>query len=343
MMRMKRTLRDSLASALGIVMLSGVAGVAAATDFVGRSHVDAFIDEMAASHGFEREWLVDVLSNAKRDPNVLSAIARPAEKTHSWREYRRIFVTDVRIVEGVEFWRVHSATLMRAQKRFGVPAQIIVATLGVETRYGRQRGGYRVIDALSTLAFDYPPRSRFFRGELEHFLLLTREEGKAVSTLMGSYAGAMGYGQFIASTYRSFAVDFDGDGVRDIWDNATDAIGSVANYYQRHGWRLDDAVTWPTASIRPDAAELANGQLKPQRPLKDYVTEHGALPAGVRPDTAVTLMRLEGERGDEYWLGLHNFYVITRYNHNALYAMAVFQLAEEILSRIGNELERGDE
>lgn len=317
--------------------------IAGPSDFVGRDDVEAFIDAMVTRHGFERDSLVDVLGDATRKQDVLDAIARPAEKTKTWSEYRRIFVTDTRIDQGVEFWRLNAATLMRAQEQYGVPAQIIVATLGVETRYGRQRGGYRVIDALSTLAFDYPPRSSFFRSELEQFLLLAREEGKPASSLMGSYAGAMGYGQFIPSSFRNFAVDFDGDGLRDIWDNAADAIGSIANYYQRQGWRLDAKVAWPVTALRRGVIRLANDKFRPERPVNDYLTQDGALPAGVQRETPVTLIRLEGDRGDEYWLGLHNFYVITRYNRSRLYAMAVFQLAEEILGRLGSVLAQGDE
>ncbi len=338
MMQMKRTVRVALASVLAFSF-----STLGAADFIGRSEVDGFIDTMVSRHGFEREQLVLVIGEAERKQKILDAISRPVEKTKSWRGYRRIFVTDTRIDQGVEFWRGHHATLLRAQEQFGVPAQIIVATLGVETRYGRQRGGYRVIDALSTLAFDYSPRSSFFRGELEQFLLLAREEHKAPGELMGSYAGAMGYGQFMPSSYRAYAVDFDGDGVRDIWDNPADAIGSIANYYQRHGWRIQDGVAWRASSLKRDATALANGRLKPERPLSDYVTRGGVLPTGVERDTMVTLMHLEGERGDEYWLGLHNFYVITRYNHSRLYAMAVFQLGEEILGEIADVLTQGDE
>jgi membrane-bound lytic murein transglycosylase B len=326
---------------LAAAMLAGISS-AHANEFVGRSDVETFIDSMVAEHGFDRAQLVTVLGEAESKQEVLDAIARPAEKTKPWHEYRRIFITDRRIREGAEFWRANREALRRAQEAFSVPAQIIVATLGVETRYGRQRGGYRVIDSLSTLAFDYPPRARFFRSELEQFLLLAREEGKVPTELMGSYAGAMGYGQFIPSSYRHFAVDFDGDGIRDIWDSASDAIGSVANYYQRHGWRIGDGVAWPAPELKEDAVEMANGTLRPNRLLGELVSGDSVLPRGVERDTKVMLIHLEGDHGDEYWVGLHNFYVITRYNRSHLYAMAVYQLAEAILGRLGGVLARSE-
>ena len=187
----------------------------------------------------------------ERKQNILDAIARPAEKTKPWSEYRDVFLTDSRISEGVEFWRANAAALARAQQEYAVPPEIVVAIIGVETRYGRNAGTYRVLDALATLAFDYPPRSDFFRGELTEFLLLAREEGVDPRSLTGSYAGAMGYGQFIPSSFRNYAVDFDGDGKRNIWTNPHDAIGSVANYFGEHGWTADGHVVEPAAITRP--------------------------------------------------------------------------------------------
>ena len=211
---------------------------------------------------------------------------------------------------------------------------MIVAIIGVETRYGRVTGRHRVVDALMTLAFDYPPRASFFRKELTQFLLLAREEGKNPTSLTGSYAGAMGFGQFIPSSYRNYAVDFDRDGVRDIWQNRTDAIGSVANYFSRHGWRGAAQVTLPV-QLKAETEQLldiANQSLKPTHSVAE-MAEMGVNVDGLDPEARVLLLRLLGGDKPEYWLGFDDFYVITRYNHSRLYAMAVYQLGQEILKR----------
>ncbi len=200
------------------------------------------VDELVAEEGFDRQELMKVFAQAQRKDSILEAIARPAEKTKPWYQYREIFLNEKREQQGVEFFNQHRATLLRAEREFGVPAEIIVAIIGVETSYGRVAGSYRVLDALSTLAFDYPPRSPFFTAELKDFLILTRDQGMDPTDLMGSYAGAMGYGQFMPSSYRNYAIDFDHDGKIDIWENPVDAIGSVANYFKQHGWRQGDVV-----------------------------------------------------------------------------------------------------
>ena len=303
---------------------------ARASDFAARADVDAFIERMVAKHGFDSAYLQGVFAQARRRQSILDAISRPAERRLTWAEYRNIFVKPQRIREGVEFWRANAATLARAEAEYGVPASVIVAIIGVETRFGRIKGSYRVLDALSTLAFDYPPRSTFFTGELEQFLLLAREEQREITTLTGSYAGAMGYGQFIPSSYRAYAVDFDGDDARDIWDNEVDAIGSVANYFHRHGWQAGGTAMVPVAEVNGAAAALANKKLA----LDWTVGELRA--AGVRPAVAIDdaapafLVRLQGVDGAEHWLALNNFYVVTRYNRSRLYAKAVLDLADEI-------------
>ncbi|MEZ5569555.1 MAG: lytic murein transglycosylase B [Halioglobus sp.] len=197
----------------------------------------ALVDELVAEEGFDRAQLLSVFAEAERKDSILEAISRPAEKTKAWHEYRAIFLTEQREAEGVEFFLKHRKTLERAERELGVPAEMIVAIIGVETYYGRISGKFRVLDALSTLAFDYPRRSPFFTSELKNYLLLTRDQGFDPTSLMGSYAGAMGYGQFMPSSYREYAIDFDDDGVIDIWNNPVDAIGSVANYFREHGWR----------------------------------------------------------------------------------------------------------
>ncbi|MDX1734377.1 MAG: lytic murein transglycosylase B, partial [Halioglobus sp.] len=204
----------------------------------------AVVDELVAQEGFERDALLAVFAQAQKKDSILEAISRPAERVKPWHEYRDIFLTDKREREGVDFYAQHRETLQRAEREMGVPAEIIVAIIGVETSYGRITGRYRVLDALSTLAFDYPRRSEFFTRELKHYLILARDQGMDPTQLKGSYAGAMGYGQFMPSSYRSYAIDYDADGVVDIWNNPVDAIGSVANYFMRHGWRGGEPVVF---------------------------------------------------------------------------------------------------
>ena len=298
----------------------------------------ALVDELVSEEGFDRDQLLRVFADAERQQSILEAIARPAEKTKPWYEYRAIFLTEKREKEGLAFFAEHAETLARAEETYGVPAEIIVAIIGVETLYGRITGSYRVIDALSTLAFDYPKRSPFFTKELKSYLMLTREQGFDPLTLKGSYAGAMGYGQFMPSSYLSYAVDFDGEEVIDIWNNPVDAIGSVANYFKRHGWRTDAQVV-SAADAAADAPQdwfvSSRKDLKPVRTVAQFA-EAGIVPrAETDPAAMATAMKFELEDGYEYWLGLHNFYVITRYNHSAMYAMSVYQLSQRIGAKAG--------
>ncbi|MFT4613262.1 MAG: membrane-bound lytic murein transglycosylase B [Bacteroidia bacterium] len=295
------------------------------------------IDELVAEEGFEREALVKILSGAERKDRILDAIARPAEKTKPWHEYRAIFLTEQREDEGMVFYEKHKATLDRAEAQLGVPAEIILAIMGVETYYGRIGGSYRVLDALSTLAFDYPRRSPFFTSELKHYLILTREQGFDPAKMTGSYAGAMGYGQFMPSSYRSYAIDFDDDEIIDIWTNPVDAIGSVANYFKRHGWLTGEPVVYSAAApadLTDDNFVQTRKDLKPVRSVAQFealgIKASQPLPA----DAMATAMKFELEQGYEYWLGLHNFYVITRYNHSAMYAMSVYQLSQRLALRM---------
>ncbi|GAB3093949.1 lytic murein transglycosylase B [Pseudomaricurvus hydrocarbonicus] len=291
----------------------------------------ALIAEMVSEHEFTEAELKGWLSQAKKQQSILEAIARPAEKTLTWAEYRKIFVTASRIGKGVEFWQKNEAALARAQEQYGVPAEIIVAIIGVETRYGQHMGNYRVLDALSTLAFDYPKRSDFFTKELKQFLLLAREQQRDPLSLKGSYAGAMGYGQFMPSSYRAYAADFDDDGFVDIWNNQQDAIGSVANYFVRHGWKTGAPVVSRARAASDFDQKLLNDSLKPKHTVASLKAE-GFEPVTQLPGAAkANAMKLEGEHGVEFWMGLNNFYVITRYNHSRLYAMAVYQLSQEIL------------
>lgn len=322
-----------MAALIGVTgaLLYAFYGLAAA-DYSERPDVARYLEQLTAEHGFQHAELVALFKDAERKQNVIDAISRPAEKAKPWYEYREIFVTDARIEEGVEFWRANAAALKRAQEQFSVPPEIVVAIIGVETRYGRNAGSYRVLDALSTLAFDYPPRGDFFKGELTEFLLLAREEGVDPRSLIGSYAGAMGYGQFIPSSFRTYAVDFDGDGKRDIWSNPQDAIGSVANYFRRHGWIADGHIVEPAAVTGVQADAVANESLNLQYTV-GQLRALGTTVLGIPDAAEAGLYRLDGAAGPEYWVGLHNFYVITRYNHSTMYALAVHQLGQAIAGR----------
>ena len=294
-----------------------------------REDVAEFIRRMVATHDYDAARLQAVFADAQISREVLEAISRPAEAL-PWHRYRAIFLKPARIRQGVEFWRQRQASLQRAAQVYGVQPEIVVAILGVETRYGRVTGSYKVIDSLSTLAFDYPKRARFFAGELEQYLLLAREQSLDPRELMGSYAGAMGIPQFISSSYRAYAVDFDADGRIDIWQNPTDAIGSVGNYFQQHGWRPGAAITAPARAPDADLTALLTSGLKPELSMAEMSAGGVSSALAVEPDEKVKLLQLENRTGHEYWLAGHNFYVLTRYNHSALYAMAVYQLAQAI-------------
>ena len=289
------------------------------------------IDEMVQEHGFDKQQLSTLFSQVIFKPKIIETITRPAE-SKPWHEYRPIFLTEKRIRGGVKFWQENTELLARAEKEYGVPAHIIVAIIGVETFYGRHKGGYKVIEALSTLGFGYPKRAKFFRGQIKEFLLMAREEQRDPLEFLGSYAGAMGMPQFIPSSFRHYAVDFDQDGRRDLWDNRADIIGSVANYFRRHHWKQGEPVT-SRASItsKPPEHLLKNG-VKPFIGLSE-LKDAGVSPTKALQEQSTALLALDSsEEQKEYWVTLHNFYVITRYNRSPLYAMAVHQLSEAIRS-----------
>jgi membrane-bound lytic murein transglycosylase B len=327
----KRVVQLMLCSVL--VCLSVASAIAAG--YQDRPEVVSFIDDLVVKEGFNRQLLLDVFAQAEYKPRIIEAISRPSERVLHWDEYQDIFLTEKRRSQGVAFIKTHRRTLKKAQQKFGVPPEIVSAILGVETYYGRITGSYRVLDALSTLAFDYPPRSRFFKSELRQLFLLAREQKQEIVSLTGSYAGAMGLGQFIPSSYRRYAIDFDQDGVADIWNNPVDAIGSVANYLKSHGWQANQEVVLRI----DDPGSLSDGNFN--RSLKPSMTIAEARLAGVSIDldlkdaAKVSPMKLQGKVADEYFLGLKNFYVITRYNHSKLYAMAVFQLSQQLAQSSG--------
>ena len=316
-----------------IISLLGVlaAGPGCAGDFQDNPDVQVFIDSMVKKHQFDRLKLETLFAKAKKRDDILEAISRPAEKTKPWYEYRKIFVKPKRIEGGVKFWQENVDILEKAAQQYGVDPAIIVAIIGVETRYGAHTGSYRVIDSLSTLAFAYPPRSKFFRSELEQFLILAREEDVDTRTAKGSYAGAMGYGQFIPSSYRNYAVDFNGDGKRDLWNSLDDIIGSVANYFHRHGWQAGVPVANKITGTSPVKATQISESLKPgKKTAADFASEGITSTPPMPDDLPVALLKLEQKDGPEHWLTSKNFYVITRYNRSPLYSMAVYQLSEAI-------------
>ena len=318
------------------------AGTASASGYERRADVRSFIDELAREHGFPRAELRRWFRDVRYQPKIIEAMQRPLVEPPKWFEYAPQFLSEARIDGGVAFWREHAAALARAEAEFGVPAEIIVAIIGVETYYGRNVGRYRVIDALTTLAFDYPRRGSFFRGELREFLLLARDEGFSPLVAKGSFAGAFGVPQFMPGSVRRYAIDYDGDGRIDLWQSGDDAIGSVANYLARHDWLRGQPI-WTKAVIAPSQREAAfrrlDGGISERRPLAAWNDDGVAaewLPDPLSPEP-VGLLSLEANPdadsdgdGQDLRIVFPNFYVITRYNKSRLYASAVTSLAEAI-------------
>ena len=330
-------MRPRLALLAAAIVFAAAAPAAppATTPYGKREDVRQFVREMVARHQFVEEELRYLFARARREPAILAAIVPPKEpRDRSWRAYRARFVNESRVAEGVGFWRRNAASLERAAREHGVPEEIVVAIIGVETAYGQQMGSHRVIDALSTLAFDYPPRADFFRGELEQYLLYARESGIDLFSVRGSYAGAIGIPQFMPTSYRKFAVDFDGDGAIDLRTSAADAIGSVANFLARHGWRRDERVQLPARVSGGAFRTLLDAGIEPATPLSGLKNFGVETRTDLPLETLVALVDLESPgTATEYRLALRNFYVITRYNRSALYAAAVHDLAQELRNR----------
>lgn len=301
-------------------------------DISNRPDVQAFIKEMSTQHGFSESGLTQLFQQVTINDKIIDLMNRPAERTKPWYEYKPMFVTNAQAIAGVKFWKDNEAALNKAQKEYGVPPEIIIAILGVETRYGQNKGGFSVLGALSTLAFDYPKRAPFFQSELKEYLLLAREEGVDPATLVGSYAGAMGTPQFMPSSYRKYAIDFSGNGQRDIWNNNTDVIGSVANYFKSHGWQANAPVVYQAQVTGNAYKTIATNELNPFITVAQ-LKEQGVTPRekiNLPPTEMATLIELQQKNGPEYWIGLNNFYVIMRYNPRVMYAMAVYDLSTEI-------------
>lgn len=313
--------------------LLGCATLATAQPRFGQEgELDEFIQELISRHEFDAAELRELLQQAEPRQDIIDAMNNPAERL-PWHRYRPIFLRPERIEHGVAFWDKHATLLQVISADYGVPPEILVAIVGVETYYGRYKGKHRVLDALATLGFNYPPRAPFFRRELEQFLLLAREEDLDPLELTGSYAGAMGMPQFIPSSYRNYAADGDGDGRRDLFNNPADILASVANYFRRHHWEPGGPVAVP-AQVQGGGWQAVNDKdLKPSRRFAELQDAGVKTQASIDGNTTSRLLVLEAKDGNEYWATFNNFYVITRYNHSPLYAMAVFQLAEEIKNK----------
>lgn len=322
-------MRRSFLFSLGLCFISMMSY--AVIPLSSRPDVKLFIHGMVDQHGFQNQMLIKLFDQVQLQPKIIEAITRPYEKK-TWDVYRQLFLTPDRIQGGVAFWKKNQAILKQAEEQYGVPASIIVSILGVETRYGERQGEYRVIDALSTLAFQYPPRAAFFKKELSEFLLLCREQHVSPTEYLGSYAGAMGKPQFMPSSYRYYATDFHGLPFKDLMHDDQAVIASIANYFKKHGWHSHDPVAQPAMFVK-----------HPHHPVINTALKHATYPvkllkkAGVTPTTSsfhevfkAGLIQLDTNAGHEYWVAYPNFYVITRYNTSPQYALVVYLLAEQL-------------
>ncbi len=329
-----RRLRFLLLLMIVVPMYTG-AGIIQRGDYLQREDVRAFIDNMHQQHGVSVQRLESIIAQARQQARVLELIAKPAEGK-PWRDYRPIFVNEKRIAAGVAFWNDNEKQLENAEIRFGVPPEIITAIIGVETFYGTRMGGFPVLDSLATLGFDYPPRAKFFSKELEQFILFSLEEKMDPFSLKGSYAGAMGMGQFMPSSYRQYAVDFDRDGQRDLFSNSADAIGSVANYFARHQWHQGGKIATRARVKGSKYRKLKANDRKPRYTLKQLAAAGVTPVSSLSGNEKLSFLALDGNKGKEFWLGHHNFFVITQYNHSVKYALAVYELSEAIKARRNN-------
>lgn len=304
----------------------------ASGEYLQYEELNAIIAQLEKDKVYAPGELQALFANVSRDEGVLKAIARPAEATKEWKEYRPNFLNAERVQKGLEYWNQYADVLDRAEKTYGVPPEMILAILGVETKYGGNKGRNRVIDALSTLGLDYPPRAPFFRKELREFLVLAKENGLDPLGTYGSYAGAMGFPQFMPSSWRNLAVDFNGDGRRDLINDPVDAIGSIGNYFKANGWKSGEPVVIRARIVSQDYDSIINKDLGTNSTLGE-IAKKGLIPRDAGSYLAVTpasAIRLQGDNGGEFWLGFNNFYVITKYNRSVLYAMAAFQLSQEL-------------
>jgi membrane-bound lytic murein transglycosylase B len=327
-------MRSHLVTLLCIAWAAGLAAQSAAALDVRRPDVKEFIAHVADNSTFTKHQLRKLLKAAQTQPTIIEAMDRPAEKAKQWFEYRPIFITERRVREGTDFWLAHRLALDQASIKSGVPPEYLAAIVGVETYYGRMTGSYRVLDALATLAFDYPARAKFFRDELEQYLLLTREAHLDPLKIKGSYAGAMGAPQFMPSNYRRYAVDADADGRVDLWSDWPDVCASVGNYLKEHGWNPGEPVL-TDASVLPDkVAELDGRKLILSDTVGSLRSKGVTFDSTLAAEAPALLIAADEADGVRWRVGYNNFYVITRYNHSALYAMAVYELAAAVKQQV---------
>lgn len=312
--------------AAALLLLAPAAG---ALD-LNRPDVKAFMDELVTEHGLDADYVRGMLGGVQIQQSVLEAIARPAERVRPWHEYRAIFLTPERIRAGATFWREHEERLKRLEQNTGVPPEMLTGIIGVETFFGQRTGRYRLLDSLATLAFDYPPRSRFFRSELTQLFLLGRDESLQIDKALGSYAGAMGAPQFIPSSYRAYAVDGDGDGRRDLFDNWDDVLASVANYFVAHKWQPGQPIVTRATLAGPNAQKPGENRLSAESTVAQLAGQGVRFSTDLDSAAPAGLLVFENSNGLEHWVGFHNFFVITRYNRSTMYALAVYQLGQAI-------------
>jgi membrane-bound lytic murein transglycosylase B len=328
----RRLVRSSIPLLAAALWIAGSSPAVALSTH--RADVKAFIAEVSDKYGFKKKVVRSWLGAAQSQPAILEAMERPAEKAKLWYEYRPIFLNERRIREGTQFWLAHRQELDRASLRSGVPPEILAAILGVETYYGRLTGNYRVLDALATLAFDYPPRSKFFRDELTQYLLLTRELRLDPLGPKGSYAGAMGAPQFMPSNYRRYAVDADANGRIDLWSNWADVCASVGNYLKEHGWSEGEPVLSEATVDPAKAAELDGRKLALDDTVGSLRAKGVDFDSSLQADAPALLIAVDEADGVHWRVGYNNFYAITRYNHSPLYAMAVYELANAVKQQV---------
>ena len=321
-------IQSMLLMGLSALIISFLIPAHAQADSV-KDSVSQFIQDMVTKHQFSEEQLKALIGSAKKKESILNAFGKPAT-SKPWSFFKKLYVTEYREKEGVKFWKKNAATLARAEERFGVPQEIITALIGIETNYGTYTGEFRILDAFYSLGFYGKRRNKYFLKEFEEFLLLSRENNISADTIKGSFAGAIGIAQFMPSSYREYAIDFDGDGMADLENSVDDAIGSASNYLKRHGWKRGEPIVFEVSAIAPDSFSDLTGKSKPNRTYGELKNIGLEDQFDLKDDTPVGLFQLEGDAGVEYWMSLKNFYVITRYNPSNNYALAMVQLSDKI-------------
>ena len=326
------TIKTYLITCLSLVLISNSS--AALENATKQKITEKLMDELVIEHGFDEQYIQSIFAKVNYLPKLIDSISKPAEKTKTWPEYRAIFITPARIAAGVVFTTKHETLLKRASKETGVPISVLVGILGVETSFGRIMGRYKVIDSLYTLTVGYPPRSAFFRQQLINLFYLVREQNIAIESVKGSYAGAMGAPQFIPSSYRTFAVDGDGDGLIDLFDNWNDIIMSVANYLKVNGWHNQEDILAKTNFVDSLIKEYASKGLKPKFTIAELKKAGVNFNTTLNEKSPAQIIELEGDNLTETYIGFHNFYVITTYNRNVMYALSVILLGQKIQSTV---------